>query len=112
MDLMIDVSMTDAFSNLLTDFGEMSSFYQYTFRTRQHYIWYDLKHPNRHISVYPFTYQRIMQGLLVFSFREACHPMVDTGPLIKTLLDLRPYFRYILLGYVLVQSLAVGTTLP
>ena len=114
MDLMIDsdVSMTDAFSNLLTDFGEMSSFYQYTFRTRQHYIWYDLKHPNRHISVYPFTYQRIMQGLLVFSFREACHPMVDTGPPIKTFLDLRPYFRYILLRYVLVQSLAVGTTLP
>ena len=30
-DLMIDVSMTETFSNLLTDFGEMSSFYQYTF---------------------------------------------------------------------------------
>ena len=40
-------------------------------------MWYNLKHPNRHISVYPFTYQSVMQGLLVFSFREACHPMVD-----------------------------------
>ena len=41
-------------SNLLIDFGEMSSFYQYTFWTRQHCIWYKLKHPNRrpyHICV-------------------------------------------------------------
>ena len=51
MDLMIDVSMTEAFSNLLTDFGLMNSFYQYTFWTRQHCMWYNLKHPNRHISV-------------------------------------------------------------
>ena len=80
MDLMIDVSMTEAFSNLLTDFGLMNSFYQYTFWTRQHCMWYNLKHPNRHISVYPFTYQSVMQGLLVFSFREACHPMVDSQP--------------------------------
>ena len=56
-----------------------------------------------HISVYPFTYQSVMQGLLVFSFREACHPMVDMRPPIKTVLDIRLYFRYILLGYVLVQ---------
>ena len=36
---------------LLIDFGEMSPFYQYTFWTRQHCMWYNLKHPNRHISV-------------------------------------------------------------
>ena len=36
------------------------------------------------ISVYPFTYLSLVQGLLVFNFREACHPMVDTRPPIKT----------------------------
>ena len=53
------------------------------------------------ISVYPFTYLSVMQGLLVFSFPEACHHMVDTRPPIKTfLLDLHLYFRYSLLGSV------------
>ena len=55
-------------------------------------IWHNLKHPtgsrrsHTFVTVYPFTGRYlsggviIMQGLLVFSFREGCHPMVDTRP--------------------------------
>ena len=41
-------------------------------------IWHNLKSRRPYICVHPFTDLNVMQGLLVFSFREACHPMLET----------------------------------